>query len=225
VPAAGDGAAPTRVAPAGVGSAAPAAPVASPAVPSSGPAAAARPRGQAEMPAGAQPRVLQGQISALVSDPPGFTLLLQSGGQVMVRMAAGTNLKAGPDRPYRFDLLKTGDQVRVAGLPVDSLPARRAQGLLPDALAGGTPNEAADGLQNGPPNGPSTGPRSGRQDAPRREAPQNDADVVLARVVAVVPAGERPPGQRRPGAGAAAPAPMDAAGMRSTMEGDDAAGQ
>lgn len=122
-----------------------------------------------------------GTVTAIMSDPAGFTFRLDSGEDKTVRVVDGTIFQAGRDRPYSFGLLKVGDLVRV-----------QAPGLGPKAAAGqANPSGAAT-----KPNGAARKPNG----AGSAFAPDG---TPIARRVIVRPAGEKPLGAKKLGAGQA----------------------
>jgi hypothetical protein len=106
-----------------------------------------------------------GEVTAIGSNPASFTVHYPTGYEVTLRVLDTTVFDAGRDRPYRFDLLKVGDSVRIKGAP----PAPRpGAGAKPgdQRPAGGAGRRAAGAAEGGP----------------------------VARRVTVLPAGEQPQG-------------------------------
>lgn len=128
-----------------------------------------------------------GTVTAITTEPSGFTFRLESGEDKTVRVVDGTIFQAGRDRPYSFGLLKVGDFVRVQG-----------PGLGPKAAGQGGPNGAAakPNGANAKPGGAATRPNGTGVGAFASDG------TAIARRVIVLPAGERGgPGARKMGAG------------------------
>ena len=118
-----------------------------------------------------------GRITALTTDPTGFTFRDASSAEKTVRVTAGTSFQAGRDRPYNFGLLRVGDYVRV-----------QAPGLRPKAAGQVKPKDGAK--KPGAPGRTQKG-------AARKDAAFADDGTPIARRVMVRPAAEGPFGQPR----------------------------
>jgi hypothetical protein len=135
----------------------------------------------------ANSRRSMGEVVGISPAPATFTIMTPAGAQTTFRVLDTTVFAAGQDRPYNFELLKTGDQVTVRG-------GAGAKGagvvkVTPEA------NAAAPAVQ---PNAPAPKPggtakqpgqaKPGRANAARSGAPADGA--LVARQVMVRPAGE-----------------------------------
>jgi hypothetical protein len=73
-----------------------------------------------------------GEVTAVTPQPAGFTVHSQDGEDITAQVLESTVFMAGPDRPYRFDLLKVGDEVRARlTRPGLGLGVRRAGEVAP----------------------------------------------------------------------------------------------
>jgi hypothetical protein len=118
-------------------------------------------------------------VSALLPDPPSLTIRQPDGQERTYRVTAATVFVAGPDRPYHFDLIQPGDQVRVKG----GVPGAKK------AAPGGT--DAG---------GPATSPARKRGDAARASArvgASGDTALPIARRVTVRPQAELAAGKNK----------------------------
>jgi hypothetical protein len=66
-------------------------------------------------------RRLSGEVTRVSADPAAFTIRTSDGNEMTFEVLNTTVFLAGRDRPYRFDLLKAGDQVTVRDGP-DRVP-------------------------------------------------------------------------------------------------------
>lgn len=66
-------------------------------------------------PAAPNSRRPTGEVTAITTDPAAFTLRAEDGTLTTFRVLDSTVFMAGHDRPYRFELLKQGDQIVVRG--------------------------------------------------------------------------------------------------------------
>lgn len=197
-----------------------ASPVAAAAAPKPGQAGGQTP-GQPQGPAPVQAnnQRIMGEVVGITPDPATFTILTTAGAQATFRVLDTTVFAAGPDRPYNFGLLKTGDQVNVRGgagagagagggagkvqaepSPVADAPAAKPA-VKPNARAGGKAK-----------------PGQGNAGQTTRAARPADGTLV-ARQVMVRPAGE----SRKGNQGQAAAKPNGAANVENG--GTNAAGQ
>jgi hypothetical protein len=125
----------------------------------------------------ANPRKPTGTVTQITPDPPSFTLQAADGTLTTYTVLPTTVFMAGRDRPYHFDLLKTGDTVVVRG-------GAQAQGAgQPAATASPQPAGAGNAAQAGKPRA------AARADARAAGAAANNGEPI-ARIVVVRPAGE-----------------------------------
>ena len=107
-----------------------------------------------------------GEVTQITAEPAAFTLRTPAGSELTFSVLDGTVFMAGRDRPYRFDLLKVGDQVVVRG---------GGQVKAPDGAAATGPAAGGNGKGN-----------------QTRAARANAGDgTLIARQVMVRPAGEQ----------------------------------
>jgi hypothetical protein len=78
-----------------------------------------------------------GQVTGLASSPPSLTLRTPGGESETFAVLDLTVFNAGPDRPFRFDLVKVGDYVRVREVPLTQ--ARQQAQLSANAKPNGRP--------------------------------------------------------------------------------------
>ena len=130
-----------------------------------------------------------GEVTEITPDPAAFTLRAEDGTLTTYRVLDTTVFMAGHDRPYRFELLKQGDQVVVRG---------GGAGKVDPAASASAPTQVGKG--------------KGKQ-----AQPIGVAEVeLIARQVMVRPAGEKVKGKK--GQAASAPADADDGGSDATRQ-------
>ena len=118
-------------------------------------------------PAAQNSRRPAGIVTEITAEPAAFTIRAQAGDETTFQVLDTTVFMAGHDRPYRFDLLKQGDQVTVRG---------------------GGAGKAAEGAQATAP----TVNGKGKNKQARAAGPNGMAnEEPIARQVMVRPAGEK----------------------------------
>ncbi|HZO24491.1 MAG TPA: hypothetical protein VFH48_00680 [Chloroflexota bacterium] len=130
-----------------------------------------------------------GEVTEITADPAAFTLRAEDGTLTTYRVLDTTVFMAGHDRPYRFELLKQGDQVVVRG---------GGAGKVDPAAAASASAQAGKG--------------KGKQAQPTSA---QDGELI-ARQVMVRPAGEKVKGKK--GQAASAPANADDGGSDGTRQ-------
>ena len=130
-----------------------------------------------------------GEVTEITADPAAFTLRAEDGTLTTYRVLDTTVFMAGHDRPYRFELLKQGDQVVVRG---------GGAGKADPAAAASAPTQVGKGK--------------------RKQAQPIGAEdgELIARQVMVRPAGEKIKGKQ--GQAASAPADADDGGSDATRK-------
>jgi hypothetical protein len=123
----------------------------------------------------ANPRNPIGTVTQITPDPPSFTLQTADGTLTTYSVLPTTVFMAGRDRPYHFDLLKTGDTVVIRGGQV----GLQSPGQGPAAVASSTTANDASGP------GRNAAVRAGA-----RGAGATNSGEPIARIVVVRPAGE-----------------------------------
>ena len=124
-----------------------------------------------------------GIVTQIASDPAAFTIQTADGTLLTYRVLDATVFMAGRDRPYRFDLLKVGDDVLVRGAGPGNGPNGTTASASPEP--GAAPKPKANGPRQ---NGASAEP--------------------VARQVTIRPAGEAGKGKNQRGATAPAATPQ-----------------
>ena len=128
-----------------------------------------------------------GEVVQIVTDPASFTIQTPTGEHTTYQVLDTTVFMAGHDRPYRFDLLKQGDQVIVRGggrgEPIARIVIVRPAGEKPKR-------------QPGQPGQPTSGPRTS-QSASGQQIGQPAAGQQAKQTAAAA----RPRATRQKGAG------------------------
>jgi hypothetical protein len=86
----------------------------------------------------ANPRKPTGTVTQITPDPPSFTLQAADGTVTTYSVLPTTVFMAGRDRPYQFDLLKTGETVIVRGGQIGlQTPGQGSPAVAPPTTANG----------------------------------------------------------------------------------------
>jgi hypothetical protein len=125
--------------------------------------------------AAANQRKPTGTVTQVSPDPPSFTVQAADGTMTTYSVLPTTVFMAGRDRPYHFDLLKTGDTVVVRGGQI----GLQASGQQPAAVASPTTANGAAAAR----------PRVAARAIAQRAAAANSGEPI-ARIVVVRPVGE-----------------------------------